>query len=125
MTSKSPTHFLPPERSDDDTLNRQRQLFADSSPHRSLLDAIPNALVVLNDRRQIVYANAQFRDLSKYSDLDELLGQRVGEARTASTPRTTADAAPPGSAPPAEPPTPNSAPPTAARASRNATSTAT
>lgn len=80
MTSKPPTHFLPPERSDDDTLERQRQLFTTSSPHRALLDAIPNALVVLNDRRQIVYANAQFRDLSKETDLDLLLGQRVGEA---------------------------------------------
>lgn len=80
MTSKSPTNFLPPERSDDDTLERQRQLFTGPSPHRDLLNAIPNALVVLNNRREIVYANAQFRDLSKQTDLDELLGQRVGEA---------------------------------------------
>ncbi len=80
MTSKPSTRFLPPERSDQDTLERQRQLFTDSSPHRALLDAIPNALVVLNDRRQIVYANSQFHALSNETDLNELLGQRVGEA---------------------------------------------
>jgi len=80
MTSEPSTRFLPPERSDHDTLERQRKLFTGSSPHRALLDTIPNALVVLNDCRQIVYANAEFHALSNQSDLDQLLGQRVGEA---------------------------------------------
>ena len=80
MTPTPPTHFLPPERSDHDTLERQRRLFTSASPHRALLDAIPNALVVLNDRREIVYANAQFHALSNRTDLDKLIGQRVGEA---------------------------------------------
>ena len=80
MTSKPSTRFLPPERYTKDILERQRQLFTASSPHRALLDAIPNALVVLNDRRQIVYANAKFHALSSETDPDQLLGQRVGEA---------------------------------------------
>lgn len=80
ITPEPSTHFLPPDRSDRDTLERQRQLFTIPSPHRALLDAIPNALVVLNDRRQIVYANAQFHTLSNETDLDQLLGQSVGEA---------------------------------------------
>lgn len=80
MMPKPATRFLPPERSDRETLQRQREHFTGSSPHRALLDAIPNALVVLNDRRQIVYANAEFRALSDESELDRLLGRRVGEA---------------------------------------------
>ena len=80
MTSKPSIHSLVPKRHSYDVLQRQRQLFTGSSPHRALLDAIPNALVVLNNRRQIVYANAKFRALSNQPDPEQLLGQRLGEA---------------------------------------------
>lgn len=76
----APTAYLPAARADQATVQRQHRLFAANATFQAILDAIPNGVVVLNQERQIVYANAAFAALSPEAELMEVLGQRVGEA---------------------------------------------
>jgi len=47
---------------------------------RHHLDAVPELLVILNDKRQIVFANQHFVDTLGHKDARSLLGVRFGEA---------------------------------------------
>jgi signal transduction histidine kinase len=46
----------------------------------SQLDAGPNILLLLNNERQIVFANRNFLNLMGFSSVEEVIGQRPGEA---------------------------------------------
>jgi len=77
---RSSSAYLPAARADAATVRRQHRFFATSATFQAILDAIPNAVVILNQERQIVYANTAFADLNPETGLMEILGQRVGEA---------------------------------------------
>ncbi len=73
------THFLPAER------DCQADLLAASEAFRTsgfgqLLDGLPLCSVILNDKRQIIYANAKFYEFVEAQSLEEVLGSRAGEA---------------------------------------------
>jgi signal transduction histidine kinase len=74
------TYFAPPERSSAEELQTQAAAFTSTSPLLvSMLDAMPQIVLVLNGQRQIVFAN---RALLNYLNctVQDVLGLRPGEA---------------------------------------------
>lgn len=74
-----PTRFLPAERATDDDIRRQHQAIASLPFVGGCLDAMPNMVLMLNEHRQIVFANATTLETLGVG-LDGLLGTRPGEA---------------------------------------------
>jgi signal transduction histidine kinase len=74
-----PTYFLPAKRLPQAAVERIAADIA-HSPSALTLAAIPLAVVIVNDTRQIVYANARFASLALQADPAAVIGQRIGEA---------------------------------------------
>lgn len=62
-----------------DVLKRQAAFFADAFLARHLLDAMPGMVLVLNNYRQIVYANRAFCQMSGQPESKSMLGLLVGD----------------------------------------------
>ena len=74
------TRFLPAERETPDVVMRQARRFLEAPPPlRDVLDSVPDYLLALNSRRQIVFANASMMGFLGRTE-EELLGLRPGEA---------------------------------------------
>jgi len=73
------TLFESHERLSPEAIRQQVDLFHNSLLQQ-VLDALPLAVVILNECRQLVYCNMAFRKQSSSTDLDRLLGLRMGEA---------------------------------------------
>ncbi|MFI5344994.1 MAG: ATP-binding protein [Elusimicrobiota bacterium] len=74
-----PTKFLPAEVAPEGTVRRQNEAIAALPLVTGMLDAMPNMVLMLNDQRQIIYANKLALETLGVS-LGELLGKRLGEA---------------------------------------------
>ncbi len=75
-----PTAFAPAERASPETIALQTSRFLSVSPEvRAILDAVPDAVVVLNRQRQIIFANRSTAALIGVSN-GRPLGLRPGEA---------------------------------------------
>jgi K+-sensing histidine kinase KdpD len=75
---KLPTQFAPAERESMQIVHRQNQYMAEIAYVQQILDAIPDLLLILNDKRQAVFCNQALMDfLGK--NLDQVLGYRPGE----------------------------------------------
>lgn len=74
------TQFAPAERADRRTLRRQAEHFSAEQISSHLLDAVPSVLAILNEQRQIVYANKALLAFLQLDDPAAVLGQRAGEA---------------------------------------------
>jgi Histidine kinase-, DNA gyrase B-, and HSP90-like ATPase/PAS fold len=74
-----PTAFAPAERDSLDQVRNQADAVAGSQHLRELLDAVPTIVLILNDKRQIVYANEVMLGFLGLSDGEGLLGRRPGE----------------------------------------------
>jgi len=72
--------FASPERSSDSDLERHGEFFSETFIARHLLDAVPDLLAIVNQYRQIVYANESLLALTGYKHLDDLKGRRPGDA---------------------------------------------
>lgn len=73
------TNYAPAERMGVEILGQQKDVFSEETSLMSLINAVPNIVLILNEERQIVYANAL---LSKFLGLDSweaALGKRPGE----------------------------------------------
>jgi signal transduction histidine kinase len=80
MTNEaSSTAFAPAERDSPDQVRHQAGAVAGSQHFRELLDAVPTIVLILNDKRQIVYANEVMVGFLGLSDGECLLGCRPGE----------------------------------------------
>ncbi len=78
---KVPTEFAPGERASQEEIARQARLFTDRKLLGMLPDVTPCALMVLNEHRQIVFANAQAASLVPPGQRNgSVLGMRPGEA---------------------------------------------
>ncbi len=78
-----PTAFLPSERYADEVVQAQHRRLSDQTLLLELLDAIPHPILIVNDLRQIVYANPALAAITipvALSTPDDLLGLRPGEA---------------------------------------------
>jgi signal transduction histidine kinase len=79
-TENRNTWFAPAERADMDVVLKQYGYFRDDPLLVKTLEAISTVILILNQHRQIVFANKAFQEMAKYNDLPSLLGHRVGEA---------------------------------------------
>lgn len=75
-----PTRFASAERAVDAELRRQFAYFSDETLTRHLLGAIPGFIAILNNHRQIVYANHALQLLLGVDAMEKLGGLRPGEA---------------------------------------------
>lgn len=73
------TEFAPAERLSHEEVEDQSRAICCLPFVRDFLDAVPNMALVLNECRQIVFANRVFRDFVGVQALDELVGCRQGE----------------------------------------------
>lgn len=74
------TSFAPAERASQEEIQRQYQKLVSLPFVCDFLDAVPNMSVVLNEHRQIVFANRAFAEFLGIKCPDELLGQSHCEA---------------------------------------------
>jgi signal transduction histidine kinase len=79
MAAPLPTEFAPAERDSADQIADQIVEFA-RQHDGGMVDATPNIFVVLNDKRQIIYANKALHDFIREADPERpIYGQRPGE----------------------------------------------
>lgn len=74
------TAFAPAERASAEEIRRQYEKLAQLPFVRDFLDAVPNMSVVLNEQRQIVFANRAFAEFLGLADRNDLLGKSHCEA---------------------------------------------
>ncbi|MDF1574819.1 MAG: PAS domain-containing protein [Bacteroidales bacterium] len=74
------TWFAPAWRADKEEIRRQYQHFKDNHMLISVLDSVSMAILILNEQRQLVFANKAFMNLLGEVDVTSLLGLRAGEA---------------------------------------------
>jgi PAS domain-containing protein len=75
-----PTRFLPAERATIQSVSQDFGAFAVTSMFQQILGMVPDAVLVLNSQRQIVYCNEDFLRLLSEPALRRVLGLRHGEA---------------------------------------------
>lgn len=78
-THNSITYFAAPERDGGETLRRQAQLFSSERVMKTVTDTISDPLLILNSRRQLIYANSAALTIAGAESQDEVLGLRPGE----------------------------------------------
>lgn len=78
--NKLQTEFAPAELATTEDLQKQINLFAEQIVIRELVDAIPDIYLILNEQRQIVFANKTILSLVKVENPSALYGLRPGEA---------------------------------------------
>ncbi len=76
---KAPTRFATAERDSGETVKEQSNAFSLLPFFREIFNAVPDTLVVLNDKRQIVFANNSLLELLGAQDMQSVCGLRVGE----------------------------------------------
>lgn len=74
------SQFASPERSPQDEIARDRNLLAEESSLLDILGSVSGIAALLNENRQIIYANEDFLKLIGLNSLDPVLGNRPGEA---------------------------------------------
>ncbi len=74
-----PTAFAPAARESHARVAEQSEEFRDSVLLRRIVDASPEVLVVLNDKRQVIYANRSLIEAVGVSCEDDICGLRPGE----------------------------------------------
>lgn len=78
--SQSQTCFAPGPRATLDEVERQYSLVSRLAFVPELLNAQPNMVAILNENRQIVFANRTWFSTLDISDIHDILGKRPGEA---------------------------------------------
>lgn len=68
------------QRDDSDEIFRLSRYFQEDSILHSILDITAGVLLIMNNKRQIVFANKAFLELSGVTNLNKVLGLRPGEA---------------------------------------------
>ncbi len=74
-----PTEYAPAERADAVLLEQQAEYFSELKLVHELFDAVPDAFLILNEQRQIVFANKALTKIINVDDESSLHGQRPGE----------------------------------------------
>lgn len=79
VASTLPTDYAPAERADAALLELQADYFSELKLVRELFDAVPDAFLVLNPQRQIVFANKALTKIINVADESSIHGLRPGE----------------------------------------------
>jgi len=77
---KLKTEFAPAERSTKDEIENQSELISRTVIFDYVADYIPNIFLILNNNRQIIFANRTAIELFNVDDMNSLIGLRPGEA---------------------------------------------
>lgn len=80
MPEKKKTFFASADRADVDQLEKDAGLFAENALLGKISNAVSSMLVILNQQRQIVYANKLFLEFLDQTDSQSVIGKRPGEA---------------------------------------------
>jgi PAS domain-containing protein len=67
LITSLPTQYAPAERATTEDLNQQIKYFIKNPLQSELLNAVPIIVVILNERRQIVFANRAMDKFMKLS----------------------------------------------------------
>lgn len=78
-SNNAKTEFATAERMDREGLIHQYQLWARQLSTMLISNSIPGLILILNEYRQIVYSNDQFKQLGQYTSYEDYLGLRPGE----------------------------------------------
>ena len=73
------TDFAPPQRVSREVLNEQYKFFKNYIETNSIIDAFNEFFLILNDKRQSVYANKSLLRFLNVADIRDILGKRPGE----------------------------------------------
>jgi signal transduction histidine kinase len=74
------TLYAPAERADPEQLQRDVRRFAADDLMDQFLAAVPDIFMVLNEQRQIVYANRALLELAGVESVAQIAGMRTGDA---------------------------------------------
>jgi PAS domain-containing protein len=80
MDEKKSTEFAPAERASTEEVESQYYRLPNLTFVKNFLDAVPNMSMVLNQQRQIVFANRAFVEFLGLNSPDELIGKNQCEA---------------------------------------------
>lgn len=80
MNTKISTYYAPAERSTTKQLNKEINLVDSSEVIRSLMEGIPDLILVLNKKREIIAVNKKASLIFFDKKAEEVLGIRLGEA---------------------------------------------
>ncbi len=76
---KLKTEFAPAERELIEIINDKYYALLKSPEITKIADSVPDMLLVLNEKRQVVFANKRLAELFKIQKIDDVLGLRPGE----------------------------------------------
>ena len=74
------THFAPAERAGDEVVFADKTLVTSNTVLPSILESLPYVAAILNAERQIIFVNKILLSLFDYSELDQVVGKRLGES---------------------------------------------
>ncbi len=74
-----PTNYAPAERTSPEILLRQHSAWMAQEQTHLIGDAVPNVVLIINNTRQVVYANSRVTLFGNFHTLDSYLGLRPGE----------------------------------------------
>lgn len=80
QTARKKSKYAPPERLDEAEIRRQSHLIRNQGFLSRLYEAVMNAVIIVNQQRQIVYCNRNFASVAGFSRPEEIYGLRPGEA---------------------------------------------
>lgn len=73
------TNSISHEYATDEILNRQIKTWQKNDPIHLIANAMPDGVLVLNEQRQVVFANQLFLQIAKVDSFDLISGKRPGE----------------------------------------------
>lgn len=74
------TKYAPAERSGKDEITAQRELIASFENFREIIDSLERMAAIINQKREIVYANNELIKSLSINSIEEIIGKRPGEA---------------------------------------------
>ncbi len=77
--SQKDTYFASPERLDKDEILQQSNDIVNLAYAEKILNSLPNMVAVVNEQRQVIFANDIFIKMVDLTDFREAIGQRPGE----------------------------------------------
>ena len=80
QTAQIHSKFAPSKRLDEAEIKRQSHLIRNQAFLSRLYEAVMNAVVIVNQQRQIVFCNRNFASVAGFSRPEEIYGLRPGEA---------------------------------------------
>jgi signal transduction histidine kinase len=73
------TEFASPQRASEEDLLKQYLFFQDYTKKNPIIDSFNEFLLILNENRQLVYANKSLLNFLSAKDVKEIIGNRPGE----------------------------------------------